>query len=295
MTIGLLISLVMGTIFVGSSRAHAEDDRYARMIENGRFALEQITTDLRMVSFWGEILDPGIITTALTAGQDCGIGILNGSNAILYNNPNSSPPTAQFDNTTGGCVALTGSVRAGTDQLAIKHTSGRALTSGMVRGTGYLRSNGTAGSFIKDADSTAAPTGYADWQYLPSLYYIGDTGGVPRLCQLQLNGVAFGVTSSDQCLANGIEQLHVQFGIDTNGDGTADQYKSGPTAAEIANALTARVYILVRSDTPDPLYKNNKSYQLGDLTVAGGGDGFYRRVFSSTIKLRNPSNLTVLK
>jgi type IV pilus assembly protein PilW len=295
MTIGLLISLVLGTIFVQSSRAHAEDDRYTRMIENGRFALEQVAGDLRMVSFWAEMLDPGAITTALTAGEDCGIGVFNGASAVLYNNPHASPPTVQFDVTASGCAALLGSVRSGTAQLAVKHASGLSLTSGMVDGTLYLRSNGTSGSLIDDAASNAAPASFKDWQYMPSVYYIGDAGGMPRLCRLQLTGGAFSAVSADDCLANGVEQLHVQFGIDTDGDGTVNQYKSAPTAAEMASALTARVYILVRSETTDPAYHNNKTYRLGDLDVAGGGDGYYRRVFSSTVKLRNPANLAAFK
>ena len=40
---------------------------------------------------------------------------------------------------------------------------------------------------------------------------------------------------------------------------------------------------------------NDKTYVLGDATVSGGGDNFYRRVFSTTVKLRNPSNRIFLQ
>ncbi|MCV5426977.1 PilW family protein, partial [Escherichia coli] len=34
-------------------------------------------------------------------------------------------------------------------------------------------------------------------------------------------------------------------------------------------------------------YKNNNSYQLGNITVNGGGDGYRRLLLESSIALRN--------
>ena len=52
------------------------------------------------------------------------------------------------------------------------------------------------------------------------------------------NGTADTVT----CLAEGIEDFHVQFGIDTDADGYANQYVSSPTLAQIEGVVSARVY-----------------------------------------------------
>jgi len=296
LTIGLLVSLAVGTVFVQGSRAHAEDDRYARMLENGRFALDLITRDLRMVSFWGEMLDPSVVSTALVAGEDCGIDLFDGACAVMYNNAHSSPAVTQFDVTTTTCAALTGTVRANTNQIAIKHTLGVGLGAGAEDGVVYLRSNGTDGALIDDADTTPLPSGYKDWAYAPMVYYIGDdANGTPYLCRLQLTGTAFTAITSDECVASGIEHIHVQFGIDSDGDGVANQYRSNPTAAQIAEAMTARVHVLVRSATQDSAYANTKTYTLGDLVVNAGGDGYYRRAFSSTVRLRNPSNMAALR
>lgn len=295
-TIGLLVMLVVGTTFVQGSRATAEDDRYARMIENARFAADAIATDLRMVSFWGEMLDPGAVTTSLTAGADCGIGLFNGNSAVLYNNGSAVTPTTQFDVTTNECRALTGTLRGHTNQLAVKHVSGIGLATGALDGIVYLRSNGSAGSLINNAATTPLPTGYQDWQYVPTVYYVADDDhGVPSLCRLRASGLGFAANTPNACLAGGIEQFHIQFGIDTDRDGVVNQYKSNPTAAEMAAALTARIYVLARSANTDVNYTNNKTYTLGDLVVNGGGDHYYRRVFSSTVRLRNPANRLVLK
>ena len=296
-TLGLLISAGVGSLFVQGSRSHTQDDRYLRMIEHGRFAIGTIAEDLRMISFWGEMLDPAGISTALVAGEDCSMGLFDGATPVLTNNPQSVPAVTQFDVTANTCPALTGTVRANTNQLAIKHTSGTSITAGHTDNTVYVRTNGSAGEFIQFvAGTTAAPTGnFSDWLYRPALYYIrDDAAGMPYLCRLQINALALGATTVDECIAEGVEQFYVQFGIDSDTDGFANQYKSNPTAAEMSDAVTARIYVLVRSATPDPLQSNGKTYNLGDLAVTPG-DNFYRRVFSTTVQLRNPANLAMLR
>jgi type IV pilus assembly protein PilW len=296
LTLGLMITLAVGTAYVQSSRSTAEDDRYLRMIENGRFALSMVVTDLKMTSFWGELIDPGSITTGVTAEEDCDTDILDAGSAILVNSPNGSPAVTQFDINSTGCAALMGTVRANTMQLVTKHTTGVALETGAVDDVLYLRSNGASGMIIDDAASTAPPAGFADWALDPSLYYVREEAGdLPRLCRLRLAGKGFGAVTNTECVADGIEQLHVEFGLDTDNDGLVNQYKSNPTTTEMGAALTARAWVLVRSDTADPAYTNTKTYQLGDLAVAAANDNFYRRVFSSTVELRNPANLATLR
>lgn len=296
LTLGLMITVAVGTAYVESSRSTAEDDRYLRMIENGRFALSLVVTDLKMTSFWGELLDPAAITSGVTVGEDCGIDLLDAESAILVNNPNASPALAQFDVTATTCAALMGTVRAGTTQLATKHSNGTALATGATDGVLYLRSNGSSGSIVDDAGSTPPPTGVSDWALDPSLYYVREEAGdMPRLCRLKLVGSAFAALDTTECVADGVEQLHVEFGLDTDGDGLVNRYRSDPPASDMAAALTARVWVLVRSDSPDPAYTNTKTYQLGDRTIAAANDHFYRRVFSSTVELRNPANLATLR
>jgi type IV pilus assembly protein PilW len=277
LALGLMITLAVGTACVQSSLSIAEDDRYLRMIENGRFALSLVVSDLKMTSCWGELIDPASITTAVSAEEDCDTDILDADSAILVNSPNGSPAVTHCDINWAGCVALTGTVHPSTMQLVTWHTSGAALETGAID---------------DDAESTAPPTGFADWPLDPSLYHVREGAGhVPRLCRLKLVGRGFGAITNTECVADGIEHLHVEFGLATDKDGIANQYKSNPTAVEITVALTACARVLVRSDTVDPACSNTKTYQPGDLEVAAANDNFYRRVFSSTVELRNAANL----
>jgi type IV pilus assembly protein PilW len=207
----------------------------------------------------------------------------------LYNNDRSGTETTLFDPTLDACPGLTGTIKDETDVLAIKRVSGTALTTGQTDGVTYLRTNGTVGSFVNNAASVPPVSGVSDWQYLPRIYYIRDDA-VPSLCRLDLNGLAFDAIAADECLAEGIEDLHVQFGIDTDGDGVANQYVSDPTQAEANTAVSARLYVLVRSAEEDHGYTNTKSHRLGDIVIPAQNDKFYRRVYNTTVTLRNSAN-----
>jgi type IV pilus assembly protein PilW len=294
MLISLMIAAGALTLFTQVSRSHEQDQRITSLIEHGRFALKTIMQDLTMADFWGEMIDPTSVTTALVAGEDCGIALLSGTDAMQYNNNHPGMASVQFNNNSGGCPGLTGTVRPGTDLLAVKRVSGTGVTAGQTDGIVYLRTNGVTGSLINDAGSTALPATFRDWMYLPRIYYVRD-GGLPMLCRLTLVNTAFGAVAADGCLAEGIEDLHLQFGVDTDTDGVANQYVSNPTAAQIGDAVSARVYLLVRAATGDFTYTDTKQYVLGDVVVGPFNDNLHRRVFSTTVQLRNPTNAIQLR
>ena len=282
-----ILSIIMSAVavlYINSSRAYNEDEKYARMQENGRFALNQIASDLQMTGFWGEMLAPEYITSGVTFGTDCNIGLGDTENATRYYN---SSGTSSFDPTTA-CSTL-----AGTNALAIKRVN-NGPSAVTIDGLIYLRTNGFEGSFVDDANTTPPPTGYSDWLYVPVLYFIKVDAGVPYLCRAATNGASsLGAIGSagDDCLATGIEQIHVEFGLDTDNDGIANRYQSDVLDADTATAVTARVYLLVRSTveaTGNDLA--DKTYKLGNLADIDKTDGFYRRVYSTTVALRNPMN-----
>lgn len=293
MALGLMISGAVGSVYVQGVRSHTQDERYTYMIENGRYALGRLKDDLQMTDFWGEMLDSTGITTALEPGEDCGIGLFDGTSSVLFNNAHGTPTTL-FDVSAGDCGGILGAVAAGTSQLAVKRVTGVGRTTGQTDGIVYLRTNGVAGSFVNDAASTASPAGFSDWRYLPVLYYIRNEGAGPRLCRSSLDGLGLAALSVDECIADGIEQFHLQYGIDTDLDGIANRYLANPTLAQIADAVTVRIYVLARATQPDPFYTNTKSYILGDVVIEAANDNFYRRVFSTTILLRNPANIALL-
>ena len=165
----------------------------------------------------------------------------------------------------------------------------------------YLRVQGfgadaslVKGASLSNADKTAGSQVDA-WHYQPQLIYIrnyslaaGD--GIPALCRKTLTTSAATLAlDSSECLVEGIENLQIEFGLDNSVpiDFVPDYYEKAPTAAELERAVTARIYLLARSLAPMPGYSNDKSYNLGAITIAALDDGYYRRVLQTTVMLRN--------
>lgn len=316
-TLGLMVVGFVATIFLSGNRNYAQDERFARMQENGRYTLNRLTEELSNVEFWGGmtndsptnagIRDYTTPATVLATG-DCGVDFTIGSSTRALGNV-----TASTANTTFSCINAA-TFRNGTDVLLVQKVLSPPATPGMASANpfnpqkAYLRTNTQTGVLIK---AGSAPTDLTStftipnqswmyWEYAPTVYYVQDTG-IPALHRLYLGS---GLTMQDEKLVDGVEAFHVLFGVDTDLDGVANQYKANPTPAELKNAINARVYVLVRSVDNEPGYTDDKKYWLGDIcySVAGGNcntltdasataapQRYHRRVFTSTVALRNPA------
>lgn len=319
-TLGFLVSGIVLGLYINTSRSLAQNERYAWMQENARFSLKTLSEDLSMVDFWGQVIATDVISTSVTPPVgDCGtdIDVFNSNTAILANNYHASPASTQFT----PCALLTANVRPNTDMLALKRVEGSSTastfvdvadvdndsntteiltlgTADLVNGEVYLRSTRSVGAFVNDASSSNPPgTGQTDWRYIPRIYFVRDHyetpgDGIPALCRLTIAGI--GLTSTE-CIAEGIEDFHIQYGIDTDRNGIANIYTSTPTLSDMENAVSSRVYLLARSIDTDPHFTNDTQYVLGDATVAAANDGYYRRVYSTTISLRNTAARSLMQ
>lgn len=315
MVVGLVISASVLTVYVSASRNFTVDERYARMQENARYSLRVLSEDLLMVDFWGQLISTDIIASSLSvASGDCGeaVTLFSANDAFLINNNHDGTATAHFS----PCSTISTNRQGNSDVLAIKRVEGAPTasvfvdaadtdgdgnttetislgTSSLQQDTVYLRTNGIAGSLIDDASSSnPPPLGWSDWRYVPRIYFVRDFfrvsgDGVPALCRMDIDETDLNELS---CLAEGVEDLHVEFGLDTDADGDANRYTATPTAAEMETVTSARIHLLVRSTDTVPFYTNSKSYRLGDESVAATNDGFLRNVFTTTVALRNSAS-----
>ena len=223
-------------------------------------------------------------------------------------------PTAAQVTANYACIDGT-EFEVGTDVFALKRVEGDPLDSlradAADNGTVFLRTNSVAGTLINyshtqtniPGDNTTPGADMWDWRYMTRIYHIqnyavtpGD--GIPTLYRMGLSGLQ--MQKEGGGVAQGIEDFRINFGIDNNNDGIPEFYQAAPTP----NAVTARIHVLARTVTPDGGYNNAKSYQLGDVTrdidllsdglADGNGDNFRRRVFVTTVKLRNPTNQNIM-
>lgn len=279
-------------------------------------------------------------TVGLPASSDCGPAgktwSFNTSAPLEFRNQDSGTAiTAQWN-----CI---GNARAGTDALAMRHVAGQ-VTGQMASGDGdvtlrafhfYLQTNGTIATLTRwGAAAKAAPDALEQpslppmsfYRYYPRIYFVRDWSltpgdGVPTLCRKELcpsgyapnsdpelatcgTGAASAVGFYSECIAEGVEDLQIVWGLDNldDNDETVDHYTTTPTADEVARqARSVQVHMLVRSRRSDAQHTDRKTYQLADkgpFTPANVADAvgtpgdqqtshFYRRAYSTTIQLRN--------
>ncbi len=308
MLLGVLILLGLTSLFVQSKRSFKQDELTARMQEDARFAMAELRHDIGMAGFWANALQGDIITE---------IGDVAAGGALYtYTVPLTVADNAAAADTLLG-EALDDLV-VGTDAIAIAKVEGFAAATAPTDAGGsttdanvaaaratilanggsvpYLQTNGVVAvmTTANDAPTTAAttlvPAEFIYWRYDPEIYWIRDYAitagdGIPTLVRKYLQNGAI-VTES---IALGVEDMQIEYGIDTNTDGFADSYVADPTAAQMAQVTTCRIYLLMRSTAADENYSNDHTYTYSNspLSPYTPADNFYRRTFSTTVKVRN--------
>ena len=303
LAISVIISLGVVNLFLQTKVSFMQDEEISRLQENGRWALRYVSRELSMTGFYGSVVNGATISSTLAVASDCGVGwTLDTASAIEHLNN----ATDTLVTTTYACLGA-GEVVPGTDILVVRRTKDSpAMTDGNVlsgpeNNAVYLRLGqfGSAGALVRGSDLTLADktagSGVDAWEYQPQILFVrpwsstaGD--GIPTLCTKKITRDLATLKVGDaDCLVEGVENLQIEYGLDTSSppDYTADYYTANPTAAELEEAVNARIFVLARSINEVSGYINDKSYQLGGTTVAAANDGHYRRMLQTTVVLRN--------
>ena len=310
--LGVLILMGLTSLFVQSKRSFKQDDLIARMQEDARFAMGELRHDVGMAGFWANLLDGTIIseigTIAAAAGANASLYDYSRALTVVDNGSSADKLLGQtlddmVDKTDAIAIAKVAGVAAAT---AVADASGsttdanvKAARDDLLADNGniaYLQTNCVVGvmTTATDAPNTAAatvvPAEYSYWQYDPEIYWVRDYAltagdGIPTLCRKYLLNGAI----TTEAVAQGVEDMQIEYGIDNSGDGYADQYVAGPSTDQMDKVISARIYLLMRSVEPDINYTNDHSYAFSNSAIApdAPGDNYYRRVFTTTVKVRN--------
>lgn len=327
-TIGLIILAGVAYVFANTSEARRELERTSRQLENGRFAIDLLSDDLRLAGFVGELnvlsLSAGTVPpTAVPAAlpDPCSLDAGDWNSAIHLHlqgyYTGIGAPTA--------CLPAGLNILAGTDILVVRRArtcfAGSTGCGTVDNGTPYIQVSlcssvatthdiglqGTAAFALKQKDcSTAADKR----QYYVTIYYVSTDNGsgvnVPTLKRLVFNpgSAAAPVGFTVDPLVEGIEQFHVEYGLDNDvtKDGAPDVYVNDPNnhpagcdaACQVENwrnVVTAHVYVVSRSLEKTPGYTDGKTYQLGSLsfTPASAVTAYRRHAYSALVRITNPA------
>ena len=305
--LGLMLSLGMVNVYLGSKRNYVAEEDTARIQENGRYAINYIKRELMQAGFFGGRLDvdelaPGSVTTdCVTAGD----WALDFSEPLELINDFSGLVVTKNGTTLSNTCLVVAEVQPGTDVFSVKRTAGQPTLQDGVYQAGataaknnqwYLRMKDygqeQAWSYNNAAGFAAADTVAGSkvdyWEVYSQIFYIRNYSTVaadqiPTLCVERLVGDVM----TTRCLVEGVEDMQLEFGIDTNDNGVPNQFVADPNTPDIDNAVVARVYLLLRENSEISGYTNNKSYNLGQKVVAAKNDAYLRRVMTTTVQMRN--------
>ena len=299
MVISLFLSAGLFTMFSMSSTNVTTTSQFNQLQENGRIALAIIDRDLSQLGFTGDITGTDFIVgtntniSATAVVNDCiGAGLNNASF------PQNQP--AHFRRLWGyeadvsaenmDCITPD----SNTDVIQIKRLIGPSVTAAEMNSSRYYAST-TSNQIEIFNGSSAAPVlaNSRIWEFQHHVYYVEEDGDIPVLKRRTLS-IGNGMNNDEQ-LVEGIENMRIMYGFDSNGDDTADSYMPVQNVTSLMwdnelfqRLVSLRVFLLVRSAHIDRSYTNEVTYQLGDKSIGPLNDNYRRKVVSTTVVLENP-------
>jgi len=305
---GLILGGVMFT-YIGMKTTTKSTMAIGELQESGRLAINIMQRDIEQVGFWGTFYGnsfTAINTSSLTSPTaDCFEGLNNGSFPDLTSSSNFKTLFAKTAEDTSELNCVNNPI-VGTDILQIKFVQGHQLdVTNAVNETAnngyYFVAEQELARFVKDqVDANTLNVNATVWPYSHHVYYISEQTytvnnkelTVPALMRkrLTVNGM------TTETIMEGVENMRFIFGLDTNGNGKVDSYRSinKMTPAEWGNQqgiLTVQLFLLVRTLQPDPSINSKKQiYTLGEDESARKlevTDNYRRTVFTTTIRLNN--------
>ncbi|MAR89502.1 MAG: pilus assembly protein PilW [Pseudomonadales bacterium] len=169
----------------------------------------------------------------------------------------------------------------GNGSNKVNHNKGNSVAPGnCTKGLGLpvvCSANGTGYTYKDDAFIMRA-IGHA--------YFIDvASNGVPSLFRESLN--TGGSTTTIEEMVQGVENMQVEYGVDTDGDAIPDRYMDADAVSAsqwVDSVVSARISMLLRSLTELASEPQTFSYMGASYTPT---DNFVRRVYTTTVKLRN--------
>ncbi|HEY6507551.1 MAG TPA: PilW family protein [Vicinamibacterales bacterium] len=307
--IGSFLMVGALTVFMQSRMTFRVNESIARLQENARYVFDVIEPDIRMAHYWGlrtrsyaidNRATPDDAVSALSPAGDCGTNwTVNLDEAVESSN-----------NTYGFTCAASGTAVATADTLVVRRADPDPVAVAQAN-TLYIQSSRGDRSAI--FVGPALPAGFLaatseTHELVVNGYYVSqnsslDMPGIPMpsLRRKFLRNGGGGPTIVDEEVLPGVEDMQIQFGVDTdpldgNDRGVVDRYVNADDpilddadAAFVADAeiLSVRIWLRLRGDRLEVGLPADVGFTYADQVVGPFNDGFRRIIVSRTIYLRN--------
>lgn len=340
----LMISITLGLFLItgaigllsSSKISYNLNSELSRIQDNARFAMTQITRDLRMAGYFGCASDQGFNSTlnplssgtgwytdfdrAISGWDGDDVGYPGAEFPSVYNSnvavglPNSDlvsirradgsdievvdndPPTSATIDVAGTHPFDDGDILAITDceQTTVFQVTG-GNSNRIVHNTG-TGTPGNCSSFLGHLNCSSAAANQrifrgSDGAFVVQMkshaYYVDVTAdGTPTLFRRELVATGGSPGVSDEIFVQGVENIQVLYGFDSDGDNYPNRFVSADnlSTADWANVKTVRFHLLFRSSTE--IATTPTDFRFVGTTYTPN-DRFLRQEFISTVSLRN--------
>jgi type IV pilus assembly protein PilW len=314
MVIGSLVLLALSSIFLSSNRSSIEMRKSTQQQENGRYASQLLYDDLMLAGYLSEFDSSPLISPAALP-DICATDMTELLGGL--------PLHVQGVNNAAATPACLADLKTGTDIIVVRRASacvaGSADCDAFLAGAphfqaslctptdgsgselAYLASNNADYAAHHFAFSnaladftrrkTSCGTTLADiHRYLVHIYFVANNNeagdGIPTLKRAEIGATGFSIVP----LVDGVENMQVEYGVDTTTDGMPDSYTSTPASVDgWRGVMGARIHLLARNTVKTQGYTDKRTYVLGDETVGPTSDGYKRHVYSTAVQFVNPS------
>jgi type IV pilus assembly protein PilW len=295
MTIGAVLIFGATQVYVNSRTSYVISESVARLQETARYAMSVIEPDVRMSNYWGLLKGAAVVfnqapqtsppaavapgVPANVCGNNFAVDVttnLQGDNdGYVISATRQAGCDALADISTG--VPWTSTPVATADTLTVRRAS--TFISAPAAGTLQVCTTRIAGFLISSGAATcpAGPVAQLD-NLIVNAYYVDrnsqQQAGLPSLRRKTLTAAGGVPQFRDQEIIPGVEDMQIQFGIDTFGNtGIAQRYVDPNGVPAGAQIVAVRIWLLVRSDAPENGFTDSKIYQYGDRLQATGVTG----------------------
>lgn len=194
-----------------------------------------------------------------------------------------------------GCLAAGYNIASNSDVLSIARIRGAIVAVGDITPNSYYLSTSShyAQLFQGAVSNGATNINNAEiYPYLHNTYFVQShaTAGT-RLSRFTFID---GVFTNDMVVEN-IERIRIDFGIDSDRDGRANNYRSSDNVTDAMwrnnQIVAARIYVLARATNMDATFNNKSTYQLDldgiDNNDYTPNDNYRRFLLSTTVVIKN--------
>lgn len=322
LTVSMILMAGLTTMVVNTNKSYAELSKASAQLENGRYAMQLLKEEIQHAGYYGLYTELNEVPAAGAQPDPCQTGDSDLVDGLPL-------PVQGYDapaGTTLTCLADANHLDD-TDILVLRRTATTttdftALAAGQV----YLQSNWVKMTLGEATGASDANFNTSDLrlidgsdsvirEYQVAIYFISpcsvmggatctaasDNGNpVPTLKRLILSVAGGNPDFILEPLVEGIENLQIDFGVDTDNNGTPDAYRTNPTLArndiddvdDDEKMVALRVHILARNTRITENYSDQKTYILGQPggvpnTIGPIGDAYKRHVFSSLVRVTN--------